>query len=182
MRPSQRTAVLDAAMTLISAEEGANITLDAVARQAGMTKPGLMYHFPTRDALLLAIVEHAARRVEDAMLATLAVPFDQATPAARIRAYARVAYGGDASRAEYAVAAEAAYRPALSGPWVGRLAKWFDLPPDLPPTTRARLTLARLAADGLWSAFATGLFPPEPQDRDALVALIEDLTAEGDVS
>ncbi|MEH1100150.1 TetR/AcrR family transcriptional regulator [Micromonospora sp. CPCC 205561] len=182
MRPSQRTVVLEAAMELVSAAEGADITLDAVARRAGLTKPGLMYHFPTRDALLLAIVEHAAGRVEDAMRAALEVPFEQATPAARIRAYARVAYRGDASRAEYAVAAEAAYRPALSGPWVRRLARWFDLPPGLPPTTRARLTLARLAADGLWSAYATGLFPPDPRDRDALVALIEDLTAKGDDS
>ncbi|MDT0530808.1 hypothetical protein RM555_17585 [Micromonospora sp. DSM 115977] len=152
--------------------------------------PGWAQRTPVRAGLRFVAVPvvkirqggHAAGRVEDAMLATLAVPFDEATPAARIRAYARVAYGGDASRAEYAVAAEAAYRPALSGPWIGRLAKWFDLPPDLPPATRARLTLARLAADGLWSAFATGLFPPEPQDRDALVALIEDLTAEGDDS
>ncbi|MEH0971622.1 hypothetical protein V6U77_10855 [Micromonospora sp. CPCC 205546] len=55
-----------------------------------------------------------AGRVEDAMPAALDVPFDQATPAARIRAHARLAYGGEASRAEYA---EAAYRPAL-GPWL----------------------------------------------------------------
>jgi AcrR family transcriptional regulator len=70
-----------------------------------VTKPGLMYHFPTREALLLAIVEHAADRLEGALLDALGKPFDAATPADRIRAYTHVAHCGDASRAEYAVAA-----------------------------------------------------------------------------
>lgn len=42
--------------------EGGSITLARVAREAGLTKPGLMYHFATRDALMQAIVEHAATR------------------------------------------------------------------------------------------------------------------------
>jgi hypothetical protein len=34
VRPSQKTTILEAALSLVSAEEGANITLDAVAKRA----------------------------------------------------------------------------------------------------------------------------------------------------
>ncbi|WP_020576018.1 TetR/AcrR family transcriptional regulator [Actinopolymorpha alba] len=179
MRASQKTAILDAALAVVSAQEGADITLDAVARRAGITKPGLMYHFPTREALLLAIVEHAATRVEAAMHEALSedgLTFEAATPAQRVRAYARVAASGHTSRAEYAVFTEAAYRPALTAPWTECMAAWFDLPTALPESQRARLTLARLAADGLWAAEATGVFPPDPADRTAVLALIDQLT------
>jgi AcrR family transcriptional regulator len=179
MRPSQRTAVLDASLRLMRGADGADITLDAVAREAGITKPGLMYHFPNRETLMLAIVDHAAASLEAAMVKVLGGPVADAPPAARIRAYAEVAAQGSDSRAEYAIYTEAAYRPSLAGPWLERMARWFDLPVGLDARTRAALTVARLAADGLWAAEATGVFPPRPQDRDAVVALIRSLTDEG---
>lgn len=179
MRPSQRTALLDAALRVLRGPDGADITLDAVAREAGVTKPGLMYHFPTREALMLAIVDHAAASLEQAMVDHLGGPVADATPAERIRAYAEAAAQGSDSRAEYAAYTEAAYRPGLFGPWRERMARWFDLPAGLDGRTRAALTVARLAADGLWAAEATGVFPPEAADRDAVVALIRSLTIEG---
>jgi AcrR family transcriptional regulator len=178
MRPSQRTALLDASLRLLRVPAGADITLDAVAREAGVTKPGLMYHFPTREALMLAIVDHAAAGLERAMTEVLGGPPADATPAERIRAYAEVAAHGSDSRAEYAIYTEAAYRPGLAGPWLERLARWLDLPAGLDPRTRAALTVARLAADGLWAAEATGVFPPRPEDRDAVIALIHSLTVD----
>lgn len=179
MRQSSKTAILDAALAVVSVPDGADITLDAVARQAGLTKPGLMYHFPTREALLLAIIEHAAGRMEAAMhdeLRAWGVTFETASAAQRVGAYAKVTATGDISRAEYAIFTEAAYRPALTEPWTTRMAAWFALPDDLPAAERARLTVARLAADGLWGAAATGVFPPAPRDHDAVLALIQNLT------
>jgi AcrR family transcriptional regulator len=178
VRQSSKTAILDAALAVVEVPDGADITLDAVARQAGLTKPGLMYHFPTREALLLAIVEHAATRTEGAMhdeLRAQGVTFETASPAQRIRAYATATATGHISRAEYAIFTEAAYRPSLTEPWTRRMAPWFALPDDLPAAERARLTLARLAADGLWGAVATGVFPPSPHDRDAVLTLLQDL-------
>lgn len=177
MRPSQRTALLDAALRLLRGPDGIDITLDAVAREAGVTKPGLMYHFPSREALMLAIVDHAAGSLERAMVERLGGPLTAATPAARIRAYAEVAAEGADCRAEYAVYTEAAYRPSLAGPWLERMGRWFELPAGLDGPTRAALTVARLAADGLWAAEATGVFPPVAEDREAVVALIRSLTA-----
>lgn len=179
MRQSSKTAILDAALAVVSVPDGADITLDAVARQAGLTKPGLMYHFPTREALLLAIVEHAASRMEAAMhdqFRAWGVTRETSSAAQRIRAYARITTCGDISRAEYAIFTEAAYRPALTAPWTTRMAAWLALPDDLPADERARLTLARLAADGVWAAAATGVFPPEPRDQAAVLALIDGLT------
>ena len=175
MRPSQKTKILDAAVRLVGAVDGAEITLDAVARLAGLTKPGLMYHFPTREALLLAVVEHKAAKWEQAMLQALGVPFDQSTPQTRIAAYAQVTALGDFDRSDYAIFSDAAYWPVLKDRWVDRMAKWFDLPADLAPADRARLTLVRLAADGLWTADATDVFRPSEADRAAVVALIAEL-------
>lgn len=43
----------------IAAEHGAaGVSLDAVAAKAGVSKGGLLYHFPTKAALLRALVEH----------------------------------------------------------------------------------------------------------------------------
>ncbi len=179
MRPSQRTALLEAALRLMRGAAGADITLDAVAREAGVTKPGLMYHFPSREALMLAIVDHAAASMEQAMAEHLGRPLADATPAERIRAYVEVAAQGADCRAEYAVYTEAAYRPSLAGPWLARMARWFDLPAGLDARARAALTVARLAADGLWAAEATGVFPPRAADREAVVALIHSLVTEG---
>jgi hypothetical protein len=108
-------------------------------------------------------------------------PLAEATPAERIRAYAEVAVRGADCRAEYAIYTEAAYRPSLSGPWLERMARWFELPAGLDARARAALTVARLAADGLWAAEATGVFPPRPEDRDAVVALIRSLTTESGI-
>lgn len=43
----------------VAGESGAShLSLDAIARRAGVSKGGLLYHFPKKDALLRALVEH----------------------------------------------------------------------------------------------------------------------------
>src|ERR1051325_79753 len=46
-----RNRMLDAAETVISRQGIADVTLEAVAAEAGMSKGGLLHHFPTKDAL-----------------------------------------------------------------------------------------------------------------------------------
>ena len=55
-RPSQRDAALDAALDLL--RDGGSLSLESAARAAGMSKPGLMYHFSTKEALVAALVDH----------------------------------------------------------------------------------------------------------------------------
>ncbi|WP_346016011.1 TetR/AcrR family transcriptional regulator [Couchioplanes caeruleus] len=44
------------------------ITIEATAKQVGLTKSGLLYHFRSKEALMLAVVDHAADQWERLML------------------------------------------------------------------------------------------------------------------
>src|SRR5699024_12362122 len=48
--------LLDAALAVLRADE--ILTIDAVAREAGMTKPGVVHHFATKEVLTLAVLAH----------------------------------------------------------------------------------------------------------------------------
>ena len=56
----QLEKVLDAAEAVVVRHGIANLTLDAVAAEAGMSKGGLLHHFPTKDRLVEALVIRSA--------------------------------------------------------------------------------------------------------------------------
>jgi AcrR family transcriptional regulator len=62
-RPSSRARILAAASELAHEVGAGQLSLDAVAARAGVSKGGLLYNFPTKVELLRALVaEHVARR------------------------------------------------------------------------------------------------------------------------
>lgn len=176
MRPSSRTSILDAAFRLAGHEGGSiEITFEATAKEAGVAKGGVQYHFHTRDELLLAVMEYVSSRVEHAMLTRLGKSFEDATAAERIRAYIDVVAAGRLTRADLAIFAETLAAPALAAPWEAIMGRWLTLDDVTDDHLRARLTTARLAADGLWLADSTGLIAPAA-DRDTVLAHILLLT------
>ncbi|MDQ1053011.1 AcrR family transcriptional regulator [Arthrobacter sp. SORGH_AS 212] len=56
-KPVAREAVLDAFATLLIEVGERAATLDAVARKAGVSKGGLLYHFPNKEALIQALLD-----------------------------------------------------------------------------------------------------------------------------
>jgi AcrR family transcriptional regulator len=52
--------LLDAAEAVVARQGIANLTLDAVAAAAGLSKGGLLHHFPTKDRLIEALVTRSA--------------------------------------------------------------------------------------------------------------------------
>jgi AcrR family transcriptional regulator len=56
-RPSSRQLILDAAEEIVSESGASRLTLEAAAERAGLSKGGLLYHFPTKEALLSAMIE-----------------------------------------------------------------------------------------------------------------------------
>ncbi|MDO6962322.1 TetR/AcrR family transcriptional regulator [Rhizobium alvei] len=63
-RTIDRDGILDAAEELTREQGAAHLSLDAVARRAGISKGGLMYNFPSKDALIAAITERDLGRFE----------------------------------------------------------------------------------------------------------------------
>ena len=59
-----RTRILDAAETIVQARGVAGLTLEAAARDAGVSKGGLLYHFASKEALLSAMLSRLALFME----------------------------------------------------------------------------------------------------------------------
>jgi AcrR family transcriptional regulator len=55
-----RDSLLDAAETVVMRQGIANLALDAVAAEAGISKGGLLHHFPSKDRLVEAMVARSA--------------------------------------------------------------------------------------------------------------------------
>ena len=52
-RLNKKTAALEAALDIIAAEDVSGLTYESLAQATGMSKSGLIYHFPTRHDLLV---------------------------------------------------------------------------------------------------------------------------------
>jgi AcrR family transcriptional regulator len=138
-----------------------------------------MYHFPNRDALMVALVEYAAIQLRRRMIDLLSTSLEAATLADRYRAYIQAAADGENMRAEWALWFQSAYWPELQAAWTRQLEPWLVLPEGTPPGQRGRLMTARLAADGLWAAQASGVLKPSAADRALILAQLIDLTRDG---
>ena len=66
-RPSSRHKIVAAAMELAKEVGPGHVSLDAVAHRAGVSKGGLLYHFPSKNKLLQAIVAHHLDAFDDAL-------------------------------------------------------------------------------------------------------------------
>ena len=56
-RKSSREKILDAAAELVGSIGSGRLTLEAVAERAGLSKGGLLYNFPNKEALLQAMIQ-----------------------------------------------------------------------------------------------------------------------------
>lgn len=52
-----RKAVLEAALVIIARDGAGRLTLDAIAKQCGISKGGVMHQFPTKEAVLKTLLE-----------------------------------------------------------------------------------------------------------------------------
>ncbi|KQR19215.1 hypothetical protein ASF79_16265 [Agreia sp. Leaf335] len=173
MRSSSREEILNAALRVVDASGGADITYQSVATEAGLTKAGLMYHFPSKDAMMVAVIEHVIARWQAELQDALSVPLDESTLEQRVDAFVRFASEGGVTAGEFVVFSEAVRRPDLSQPWLDYLHTWFDF--DARESTG--LLLVWLATNGLWIAESTGIITLDADRRADLVgrllALIE---------
>ncbi|MEV5326800.1 TetR/AcrR family transcriptional regulator [Nonomuraea sp. NPDC052634] len=161
-RPSAKDRLLDAAADVLLSQGAESLTLEAVAKRAGVSKGGLFYHFPTKQALVAAMVERLTKSFDD----TLARAGDR--PGDFLRAYVEATIPerhttatAPADRVTAALLAVVLVDPAQLQPLRERFAAWQARLADdgIDP---AVATAIRLAADGWWAARLLGLGSPGP--------------------
>jgi len=148
---TRRKLLLAAGQVILKA--GVNhLTLDAVAHEAQVSKGGLLYHFPSKEALVQALVQQLVdvffERV-DAELQKAAEP--EGTPGRWLRAYVRATFAADPH--EYEVSAALSVAVATEPEMLTALRTCFERMRDLGQQDGlepSRAALIRLAADGLW--------------------------------
>lgn len=175
-RASARERILEAGYAIAAQSGVAAVTLDAVADRAGVSKGGLLYHFPSKEALISGMVEGLCSRFGD--LADAAARADPEPTGRSARAYL-TASAGELWRSSrwLALVGALVVSPGLLDSWragvvAGRAA---DEAENADPVATA---IVRLAADGLWLAGVLGLPGPDQQLRAAIVAELDRMTRE----
>lgn len=151
MRTSKRDRILDAAVNVINRDGVRAVTFESVAAEARLTRGGLLYHFPSREALLRGIDEYLAQAWEASMETLLGKRADEASALERYQTFVRVS-AQSATRAELMFMLESADPEAGERPWGPAVQRWAPSAPEggnVDPTTLDNF-VARLAADGLW--------------------------------
>ncbi len=181
MQRTTRDKLLDAAESVVQREGVGRLTLDAVAREAGLSKGGVLYHFGTKDALIGALVARLYETFEYDIERVVRVSPDE--PGRWTRAYvtATVAPGPEQAELTREVSAgllaAIATDPALLDPLRARYDAWQERI-EHDGIDPALATLVRLAVDGLWLADLFGLAPPARPLREKVLAALYALTEE----
>lgn len=151
------------------------LTLDAVAAEAGVSKGGLLYHFGSKRALLRGVVDVVTEDWQEDVAARAATDDE---PAGRdARAYVSAcADDRSGSEANFALLATLALDREYAGLWSAVADGWTAADRADREVDPLDLTVARLAADGLWLATLFGLYDVRGDRRAAVVDRIVELT------
>ena len=68
-----KETIIDAAEDVVLRSGARHLTLDAVAAKAGVSKGGLLYHFPNKEALLHGMLDRRVARLEESRQQNLAL-------------------------------------------------------------------------------------------------------------
>lgn len=173
-------ALLDAAEKVVVQRGIANLTLEAIAVEAGMSKGGLLHHFPNKDRLIEAMVIRHAEGWRNCYMegyASAAEGPGRMTRGLMNRCLTDAqCWTEQLRRSTSAVFAALAQNPSLIEPMRGAYADLHErLLDDGLPSGIADAVVT--AIDGLWLYWVLGLVPVNQERMDRLRRGLETLLA-----
>jgi len=172
-----REAVISAAEAILVRDGHARLTLDAIAKESGISKGGVTHQFRTKEMVIKAVLEHQVRTSRDSFeqhLAALDPELDQKYLIAQLEALRRglLASGNMVS----AMLAAMVEEPALLKVWTDSQQK--HLQAMMEETDDPDLALLRwTAARGLLVTKMIGMCPFSDADRQRLFDRILDTSS-----
>ncbi len=172
-----RRALLEAARRVIISNGVNALTLDAVAKEAGVSKGGLLYHFPSKDALVVGLLEELNQSFVDGIEQALAQDEQPQRAGRWLRAYVRSSGAIDQTELDLTAGLLAAIgtNPALLDDMRQSFIEW-QTRVEQDGIDPALATIIRLAVDGLWMAEMFGLAAPTGPQREAVITRLLELT------
>jgi AcrR family transcriptional regulator len=171
-----RTRILDAAEAIVRARGVSGLTLEAAAREAGVSKGGLLYHFASKEALLTGLLARMAEWMRlDFEACVAAQPEGPGRVARAMLAWAfeltPEASNERCDRAAAVFLAAFHHDPALLGPIRAVIARMREaVAADGLPPGHGGIIMA--AGDGLFMARVFGLYTPTGQERQDMHAAL----------
>jgi len=177
-----RARLLECAARLIVDHGLSALTLENVAREAAVSKGGLLHHYPGKTALIDGlfdkVVDWFDSQVEEALEP------EETSPARFSKAYLRVVAAIDMSVPEERSLAVLMLMLSSDPHYCARWNQWVEArlqrheKTDLTPLART----LRLAADGLWLSDLGGGPDSNPFARRDILAFLENLDATGAIT
>ncbi len=170
-----REKILAAAAKLVAVAGPAQLTIEKAAKAALLSKGAVLYHFPTKDALVSALVTSSLERFD--ATTTRFVDRDKCEKGRHTRAYAKVLFHPKNNTSEFAAGLLAAVTTNLSllEPAVTRHAE-IQQRIESDGISASLATLIRLAADGLYFTRAFGLAPPSDAQAEGVLNLLLEMS------
>ncbi len=177
-----RDRLLDAAASLVPRRGAGELTLDAVAERAGVSKGGLLYHFPSKDALIQAMIARMVDAFNFELHAQIAK--EPAGPGRITRAIIKVGFDHPKGilqkdeRLRRALLAAVSSKPALLEPVRENVRRWIAaLDKDGLPKGYSLLALAVMDGVCFWKMFQ--MHTPSAADIASLKKILNELASVG---
>lgn len=170
--------LIDSAEVVVTRDGVARLTLEAVAREAGLSKSGLLHHFPSKEALINAMVDRTvvqwSQSVEEATIQQPAGPHRTARGLLQCCLGDASAWNEQLHRSSSALLAVLVHCPDKST----TLHQFYNklhckMEQEGRGSPLGDLVLAVI--DGFWLRWVTGLAPLEDAQITRMRALLESL-------
>ncbi|WP_158625608.1 TetR/AcrR family transcriptional regulator [Corallococcus carmarthensis] len=173
-----REQLLRVAADLILAQGLQAVTLDAIARRAGIPKEDLLEHFQSKPILFDALFDDVTRRFSEAVAAEMEK--DPDANGRGTRAYLRVTVAApaddDEARVMRSLIGLMLFDPEVRELWSSIWDEAREAQLSREEHESPELTLCRLAIDGLWMSDMLEQRTVSSQMRAAVIHRIEELT------
>lgn len=172
-RTSKKDTILQAALEIVASDGVDAVTYDRLATATGLSKSGLLYHFPSRHELLIGLHEHTAALWEAKVISRAGgKPAQELEARERYRAIL-LAMSEHEPLGELLVTLHSRTHEDYARPWLEVEARW--LPRVDIEGADPNLLAATVLASGLWTHDHIYVKPLAPKNRQVVVEKLLEL-------
>ena len=169
----QKNDIMVAAQELM--KNGKSVSLDSVARSIGLTKAGLVHHYPTKKALMLGLIDDVAERWRTMLEEAPTKP----SPEERMMTYLSYALSDEIDSSDFAFMADYKLKDELCQRWAELIDNWFSFNDIKDVGRKSALTTVRLIADGAWFDRGLGMLTINNTERQSIILYSEEILNKG---